>query len=157
MKNYKIATSLFLLFILFSCDKYDLVRTNSHDPNSKNYKPSLPELTTTAATATTSNSATMGGNVTSDGGAAVTARGVCWNTATGPTIANSKTTDGTGVGSFVSSLTGLTVGTTYYVRAYATNSAGTAYGNEVSFNTSAVTPVVPTLSTTTITAITQTT
>jgi uncharacterized protein (TIGR02145 family) len=154
MNNYKIAAALFLLCILFSCDEYDLVRTNSHDPNSKNYKPSVPELTTTAATATTSNSATTGGNVTSDGGATVTARGVCWNTATSPTTANSKTTDGTGKGSFASSLTGLTANTKYYVRAYATNSAGTAYGNELTFTTSAVTP---TLTTTAISSITTTT
>jgi uncharacterized protein (TIGR02145 family) len=154
MNNYKITAALFLLCILFSCDKYDLVRTNSHDPNSKNYRPSLPELITTAATAITTNSATMGGNVTSDGGAAVTARGVCWNTAAGTTTANSKTTDGTGKGSFVSNLTGLTANTKYYVRAYATNSAGTAYGDELSFTTSAV---IPTLTTTAISSITTTT
>ena len=70
--------------------------------------------------------ATSGGNITSDGGATITAREVCWNTSVGPTIANSKTIDGTGTGIFVSSVTGLTAGTIYYIRAYATNSAGTA-------------------------------
>jgi len=79
--------------------------------------------------------ATSGGNITSDGGAAVTARGVCWATTSTPTTANSKTTDGTGTGSFTSSLTNLSANTTYYVRAYATNSAGTAYGSQVSFIT----------------------
>ena len=62
----------------------------------------------------------------------VTARGVCWSTSENPTISNSHTTDGSGLGSFTSSITGLTSGETYYVRAYATNSAGTAYGNQVS-------------------------
>jgi len=93
------------------------------------------ELTTTAITGVTTNSASSGGSITSDEGSAVTARGVCWNTGGSPTIADSKTTDGSGMGSFTSSLTSLTGGTTYYVRAYATNSLGTAYGNEVSFTT----------------------
>ncbi|MEI7830052.1 MAG: FISUMP domain-containing protein [Prolixibacteraceae bacterium] len=95
----------------------------------------LPSITTTSTSSITSTSATLGGNISSDGGTAVTARGVCWSTATAPTIANTKTSDGTGTGSFTSSISGLTAGTTYYVRSYATNSAGTAYGNEVSFTT----------------------
>lgn len=96
--------------------------------------------------------ATCGGNVTSDGGAAVTARGICWGTSTAPTTAlTTKTSDGTGIGVFVSSLTGLTVGTTYYVRAYATNSVGTTYGNEVNFTQPGV--GLPTVSTTPITNI----
>jgi hypothetical protein len=118
--------------------------------------PSLPSLTTTAVTAITQTSSTSGGNITNDGGSAITARGVCWNITTGPTIANTKTSDGTGSGSYTSALTGLTAGTTYFVRAYATNSAGTSYGTEVTFTTSAATPVVATLSTTAITAIGQT-
>ncbi len=73
--------------------------------------------------------------MTDDGGATVTTRGVCWSTSQNPTTSNSKTTDGSGTGSFTSSLTGLTCGTTYYVRAYATNSAGTAYGSQENFNT----------------------
>jgi hypothetical protein len=93
------------------------------------------ELTTTAITGVTTNAASSGGNISSDGGSAVTARGVCWNTTGSPTIADSKTTDGSGTGSFTSSLTGLTGGTLFYVRAYATNSEGTAYGNQVSFTT----------------------
>jgi hypothetical protein len=71
----------------------------------------------------------------SSGETSVTARGVCWNTTGSPTIADSKTVDGSGTGSFTSSLTGLTQNTTYYVRAYATNSGGTAYGVEVNFKT----------------------
>jgi hypothetical protein len=95
----------------------------------------VPVLTTSAASAITETTAASGGNITSDGGSAVTARGVCWNTAADPTTADSKTTDGTGTGEFTSAITGLTAGTIYYVRAYATNSAGTAYGSAVSFST----------------------
>lgn len=94
----------------------------------------LATVTTAAASAITATTATSGGNVTADGGASVTVRGVCWSTSSGPTIAlSTKTSDGTGTGVFTSSITGLTGVTTYYVRAYATNSVGTAYGNEVSF------------------------
>ncbi len=95
----------------------------------------VPTLTTTAASAITNAGASSGGTISSDGGSTVTARGVCWSTATGPVASGNHTTDGTGIGTFTSSITGLTIGTTYYVRAYATNSAGTAYGNEVSFTT----------------------
>jgi hypothetical protein len=76
-----------------------------------------------------------GGNVTADGGADITARGICWSTSQTPTISGNHTTDGTGTGSFTSTMTGLTPNTTYYVRAYATNSEGTAYGEVVSFTT----------------------
>ncbi len=113
-----------------------------------------PTITTTSATAVTQTTAASGGNITSDGGASVTARGVCWSTAKNPTTSNSKTSNGTGAGSFTSSITGLTANTTYYVRAYATNSVGTAYGTQVSFKTSAI---APTITTTSATAVTQTT
>jgi uncharacterized protein (TIGR02145 family) len=85
----------------------------------------------------TSNTASSGGNITNNGGTNVTQRGVVWSTNTNPTTANSSTSNGSGTGSFTSNLTSLTASTTYYVRAYATNSAGTAYGNEVSFTTTA--------------------
>ena len=94
-----------------------------------------PTVTTTAISAIDKTTATGGGNVTADGGATVTARGICWSTSQNPTISGNHTTDGTGTGSFTSSMTGLTANTTYYVRAYATNSVGTAYGEEVSFTT----------------------
>lgn len=96
--------------------------------------PTLPTVTTDAITNITGTTATTGGNVTSSGGASVTA-GVCWSTATSPTIADSHTTDASAVGPFTSTLSGLASGTTYYVRAYVTNVAGTTYGNEVSFTT----------------------
>jgi uncharacterized protein (TIGR02145 family) len=105
------------------------------DSCNKEKQQTLSILTTEDISGITQTDALSGGNITSDGGAAVTSRGVCWSTSPPPTIAGSKTTDGMGTGSFVSSITGLTSSTKYYVCAYATNSAGTAYGNEVSFIT----------------------
>lgn len=101
--------------------------------------PLLPTVTTAVPTATSSTTGAGGGTVSSDGGATVTARGVCWSTSANPTITNSKTTDGTGTGTFTSSMTGMTANTTYHVRAYATNSAGTAYGADRMFTTDPVT------------------
>ena len=95
----------------------------------------LPTVTTSSVSNITVTSASCGGNVTSDGGATVIARGVCWSTMPNPTIDNNKTTDGAGLGSYTSSVTDLAEGTTYYVRAYATNSVGTTYGEEISFTT----------------------
>lgn len=94
-----------------------------------------PTVTTAAVTSIGTTTAVSGGNVTSDGGAAVTDRGVCWSASSGPTVASPRTHDGAGTGSFVSQLTGLSANTSYYVRAYATNSAGTSYGNQVEFKT----------------------
>ena len=95
----------------------------------------LPTVTTTNVSNITQTTATSGGNVTDDGGATLTARGVCWSTSQNPTISNSHTADGNGTGSFTSNITGLTANTTYYVRAYATNEKGTAYGEQRSFTT----------------------
>ncbi|MBM3919338.1 MAG: hypothetical protein FJ344_07550 [Sphingomonadales bacterium] len=94
-----------------------------------------PTLTTSSISLITHNSAQSGATISTDGGAAVTQRGVCWSTSTQPTIANTRTQDGTGTGVFASSLTGLTSSTNYFVRAYATNSAGTAYGQQLTFTT----------------------
>ena len=116
--------------------------------------PGLPEITTSAITSILQATATGGGNISSDGGSTVTARGICWGTSQNPTIANNKTTNGAGTGSFTGNLTGLAANTTYYVRAYATNSKGTAYGNEVSFTTGQVI-TLPVLMTSAITNITQ--
>jgi uncharacterized protein (TIGR02145 family) len=97
---------------------------------------SLPTLTTTAASLITQTTASSGGTISSDGGASITARGVCWSTSSNPTISlTTKTTDGSGVGAFTSNITGLSANTTYYVRAYATNSVGTAYGNQLNITT----------------------
>ena len=95
----------------------------------------LSTVTTATINSITLNTASCGGTITSDGGSNITSRGVCWSINQNPTISNSKTTDGAGIGSFTSIITGLSDNTTYYVRAYATNSAGTAYGSNVSFKT----------------------
>ena len=92
-------------------------------------------VTTAAVSGITSTTAVCGGTVNSGNGSAVTARGVCWSVAQNPTVAGDHTTDGSGTGTFTSAMTGLQPGTTYYVRAYATNSAGTAYGYTQTFTT----------------------
>ena len=146
-KNYFALQLLLTIVLLFSlgCTKPD-------NPPAA----TLAALTTTAVSTIAQTTAQSGGNITADGGASVTARGVCWGTTTNPTVSNSKTTEGTGTGNFTSSLTGLTANTTYYVKAYATNSAGTAYGNEVSFTTQQII-MIPILTTTAVSTITQTT
>ncbi|WP_297511087.1 FISUMP domain-containing protein [Flavobacterium sp.] len=96
----------------------------------------LPTLTTSAASAITQTAAVTSGTISNDGGAAITERGVCWSTSFNPTISlSTRTTEGTGIGTFTSNITGLIANTTYYVRAYATNSLGTAYGNQITFTT----------------------
>ena len=111
-----------LVLLLFAGCKKDVI-----DP--------LPALTTTDVSIITESSAKSGGTITSDAGSAISARGVCWSTSVNPTISNSKTTDGIGIGTYISNITGLTSGTSYYVRAYATNSAGTSYGNAITLKT----------------------
>ena len=136
----------FVLMLANSCNKDDPTSTPTVG---------LPTVTTATISDITGNTATSGGNITNDGEATVTARGVCWSTTENPTTASSKTSDGTSTGSFTSNLTNLTEGTAYYVRAYATNSVGTAYGNELSFTTTSVTTVgLPTVTTATISDIT---
>ena len=131
MKSYYsvLTLAVWIAIINISCSK-------KGDPT-----PSQVSLTTTAVTGITLFSASGGGNITSEGGSPVTARGICWSTNAEPTIADSKTTDGAGTGSFISSITGLTTGTTYFVRAYATNNVGTVYGNAVSFATQTITDI----------------
>lgn len=108
---------------------------------------STPILTTTSINTITQTSASSGGEVTNDGGNPVTGRGICWSTSPNPTISlSTKTSNGSGTGTFTSSISNLTANTKYYVRAYATNSKGTGYGNELSFTTSQV--ALPTLTTT---------
>ncbi|KIO78613.1 hypothetical protein TH53_02325 [Pedobacter lusitanus] len=112
--------------------------------------PALATLITTKPGTITQNSANSGGTISSDGGVPVTARGICWSTAENPTADGLlKTVNGQGSGAFTSSMTGLTKGTKYYVRAYATNSVGTSYGNQESFTTFDV----PSLKTMAVTAI----
>ncbi|MDD4033536.1 MAG: FISUMP domain-containing protein, partial [Bacteroidales bacterium] len=109
--------------LLFSCGLQD------------NPDPGLPSVSIGIVTDITTITATCGGNVTADGGAAVTARGVCWSTSENPTTSDSKTTNGTDLGAYIGNITGLSPNTTYYVRAYATNANGTAYGQQKSFRT----------------------
>ncbi|MBU1099132.1 MAG: hypothetical protein KKA84_01920 [Bacteroidetes bacterium] len=111
-----------IILLMVSCDK-------GTDPTQR----SVPLLTTTEVTSISSSSATTGGNITADGGASVTSRGVCWSTNAAPTINDNITTNGSGAGNFTASITGLSDNTTYSVRAYATNSVGTGYGNNVIF------------------------
>jgi hypothetical protein len=137
---------LFASLVLLSC-------SNNEQNNTPNV--SIPELTTTAYVVTL-NSATIGVNITSDGGSEITSRGVVWSTTQNPTIAlSTKTSDGNGIEEFYSEIIDLMPSTIYYVRAYATNSIGTAYGNEISITTGAI--QLPFLSATQIFNITSTT
>jgi len=116
-------------------------------------KATIPELTTVAISDVGLTSAVSGGTIVTDGGEDITAKGVCWSTSTNPTVADSKTSDGTGSANFTSNIVGLSEGTTYYVRAYSTNEVGTAYGNELTFTTNEVTGAV--LTTTEVSAVTS--
>jgi len=115
-----------------------------------------PKVTTTSTSTISFTSVTSGGNVTAEGGVSVTSRGVCWSTALNPTIAlTTKTVNGTGAGSFTSSITGLTPNTLYHVRAYATNSVGTSYGADITLTT--LLTALPTVTTSSVTGIAITT
>lgn len=128
----KVLLLAFTTATLFSCKK------NSNDVQ----QDAPPTVSTTAATSITGFGAVSGGNVTADGGFSVTSRGVCWSTSSNPTIADNNTNDGSGKGAFASNITGLARITKYYMRAYATNAKGTAYGDEKSFTTSGPTVFV---------------
>lgn len=114
-------------------------------------KPVLPSVTTNDIINVTPNSAECGGSVTANGGMAVTSRGVCYSKTTNPTVSDLLINSGTGTGTFICSLTGLDENTTYYVRAYATNSVGTAYGIQKSFKTNGG----PTATTGSVTSVTS--
>jgi uncharacterized protein (TIGR02145 family) len=116
----KISVVILSIFLLYACKKD---------------KPTPPVVTTRAVTEISPTTATSGGDVINGGGVPIISTGVCWNIYVYPTIENSKTSEGGGLGSFNSSLTQLSPNTLYYIRAYATNSAGTGYGNSVSFTT----------------------
>lgn len=119
---------------------------------------STPTLTTAEIGSITATSASGGGNIITDGGVTITARGIVWSTSQNPTIINTKTINGTGIGNFNASLASLTENTTYYVRAYATNSNGTYYGNQVTFKAiNSNTSTTPTITTSAINSITSTT
>ncbi len=92
-------------------------------------------MTTGPVSDITQTSAICGGNITSDGGAAITSRGICWSTSQNPTTADSIGTNGTGLGSYSISLAGLSANTTYYARAFVKANSSTGYANEISFKT----------------------
>lgn len=124
----------------------------------------VPTVTTKAITGISSNIATSGGNITSDGGSAITAKGVCWSINPSPTTADNQTNEGTGSASYNSNMTGLSPLSTYYVRAYATNAIGTVYGTELSFTSTDLVyppittkPIVATAASTLINSSTATT
>jgi hypothetical protein len=124
-------------------------------PSCKKEEATLPFVTTTEVKNITQTTASAGGTVADDGGAAVINRGVTWSTTQNPTVGYFNTKDGGGTGTFLSKLSGLSGSTTYYVRAFATNSLGTGYGDEVSFKSNEIS--IATLTTTNVTAITSTT
>jgi uncharacterized protein (TIGR02145 family) len=101
----------------------------------------IPTVSTEMVSNISSTGVIMAGNVSASGSAPVTSRGVCYSTSQNPALSGSCVASGTGTGSFTASLTGLTSGTTYYARAYATNNSGTAFGNQVNFTTLGTPPV----------------
>jgi hypothetical protein len=127
IEKYLIFIAILTLILLAGCkkEKIPVVSTNEGILN------------------VTESTATSGGNITDDGGAAVTTRGVCWSISSTPTINDNKTTDGAGSGSYSSNISGLSSGETYYIRAYATNSAGTGYGQAILFKTPSQCPGPP--------------
>ncbi len=108
------------------------------NPNNGN----LATVTTYPELNLTSSSVTLGGNISNGGGSPITQRGIVYGTSPSPTISNSSIISGMGVGSFIVNINNLTSNTTYYARAFATNSAGTAYGNEVVFTSFPLNPVL---------------
>ena len=94
-----------------------------------------PVVTTLEVTGIAQTTAISGGDVITDGGPAVTERGVCFSVYPNPLILDIHTSDGSGMSGFTSNMGGLEQNTMYYVRAYATNSIGTSYGNQVTFRT----------------------
>lgn len=140
----RIIYSIFLVILLLS----SLLSCKKNTPKV------IPTITTTQVIKITPNTATCGGYVVAEGDAAVTVRGVCWCTTQNPTIIDNITTDGKGRGVFVSQITGLKPETTYYVRAYAINKAGTVYGEQRVFITSATDPKITNTAISDVTTIT---
>jgi uncharacterized protein (TIGR02145 family) len=119
------------ILLLFGCENNDSVSPENNDSVSP--QEHLPTITTAEITDITPYTAIGGGDVTDDGGYGIIARGIVWGRFPNPTLDNNKTNDGSGTGSFTSEMTDLKSNSAYHVRAYATNSKGTAYGNQVSF------------------------
>jgi len=125
-----------LTLFLICCSFISNAQRTMFEVNNEYVAPALPVISTTRVSSIDNTSAISGGTITDDGGSYVISRGVVWSTSTLPTIAlSTKTINGAGAGNFASSITGLSQSTTYYVRAYATNSTGTSYGTQISFTT----------------------
>ena len=120
---------LLIIILFYTCSPNNDVTP----PDNTNY--TIPTVSIVAISDVTEATANSGGNVTNDGGKQVTAKGLCWSTITNPDVTDNKTNNGSGTGSYISQLVSLAPETKYYVRAYATNSEGTAYSNELSFTT----------------------
>lgn len=125
----KIKITSILILIIFGIFVFQSCNENDDTENS------LPVVTTNAVSEVSNNTAVCGGEITFDGGSPIIEKGVCWSLTSNPTIADSVTSNGSGTGAFTSNIIGLSDSTTYYVRAYATNSQGTAYGAEIVFTT----------------------
>lgn len=126
---------ILILMIIYSCTNINI-----------NIEGEVPTLTTKAISNIGNTSAMSGGVILNDGGVNIISKGVCWSTSPNPSIENDKTVDGIGTSNYSSSLNGLTRNTTYYVRAYAINTAGIGYGNELTFKTKDSTIVDPSTS-----------
>src|ERR1035437_2739141 len=138
MKKVCLICSVVIITLLqMNCSKKSNTTNNVNSTD-------IPKLTTSALDSIKFTSAVSGGNITSSGSSLITGRGVCWSTSPNPTIPGSYTSDGTGTGSFTSKITGLVAGTTYYVRAYATNGNGTGYGNQDTLTTISNIPTIRT-------------
>ena len=114
----------------------------------------IPVISTKDISLISQTSAVCGGVINSDGASDIISRGVCWNTIKNPTVNDHVTNDGSGIRTFSSVISGLTGNTTYFIRAYSTNSVGTSYGNQIIFKTSPLTPTVTTLTISSISAVT---
>jgi len=144
----------FLIAIIFLTTIISCSKNGTNNNPAPTY--TIPVLTTDTTSSITQTTAQSGGVIISNGGNPITTSGICWSISQNPTINNNLTTDGTKSGSFISKLSGLTSGTTYYVRAYATNSVGTAYGNQVNFTTQKIVVNLPTvISTSSVTNLTS--
>ncbi len=130
-KNLSIILLFTITFFALSCKKNTCVVNIT--------AAGLSTITTNTISNITNNEVTTGGNINSEGGSAIISKGVVWSTNPNPTISLvTKTSDGIGNGSFTSKIKSLTINTTYFIRAYATNSSGTSYGNEITFRTTNV-------------------
>jgi uncharacterized protein (TIGR02145 family) len=138
MKKVLSLLLLFTVYLVCGCKKAEPAK--------------IAVLTTTAVTNITATTATGGGSISSDGGADITVRGVCWSSVANPTTSDSKTSDGEGIGQYESNIIDLSPGTTYHVRAYATNSVGTAFGEDLTFATLGQAPAATTTAATNITS-----